>query len=78
MNWIKVSERKPEATVGAEGHEPIISDDVLLFWPGALDCNYDIGNFDHEEGTWNLVNHGYEQPDAEPTHWMPIPVAPHD
>jgi hypothetical protein len=74
--WISVEDRLPEATIGVEGKSPIISDDVFVaFIDGAYE-SYDVANYDHEDAHWYLVNRSFERPDADPTHWMPIPALP--
>lgn len=71
--WIAVSERLPEATCGADGQPPIISNDVLVYFAGT---GCDVANYDHEGGTWSLPNQSFAEPDCEPTHWMPLPDPP--
>jgi hypothetical protein len=46
-DWIRCSERLPEATVGAVGEEPIISDDVLVLF----ETGPDIANYDRYQNT---------------------------
>lgn len=70
--WIRCSERLPEATVGAVGEEPIISDDVLVLF----ETGPDVANYDYDAGWWSMVNHGFSQPDCDPLYWMPIPEYP--
>lgn len=75
MEWIKVSERKPEAELGATGQKPVISYDVLVWFEGG-DSQYHIANYDHRDGEWYLVAQGFVCPDADPVFWMPLPKAP--
>ena len=74
MDWIKVNERKPEPIYGAQGARPIISADVLAYWP-EVESPYGVANYDHEENSWTMID-GLHTADCEPTHWMPLPDKP--
>lgn len=69
-NWIPITERLPEAVHGEESKPPIISDDVVVLFESG---DTDIANYDHEDSVWSLVNHGFKEPDCDPTHWLPLP-----
>lgn len=62
MEWIAVSEKLPEDHV-----------DVIVWFK---DVGADIANYDRDPGWWSLPNRTFEQPDIEPTHWMPLPTPP--
>jgi hypothetical protein len=67
--WISVAEAFPLD----EGHG--VTADVLVLFPGG-ESRYDIANYDHETKNWSLPTQGFEHPDCDPTHWMPLPELP--
>ena len=69
--WIPVGERLPEPVMGAAGEPPTLSDDVWVCFEGG-DCQYETANYDHETKLWSLPGHGFQHPDCDPSHWMPI------
>lgn len=74
MEWTKVKEQLPEATIGEAGQPPMLTDDVLVYFE-AGDRGYEIANYDYEEESWYSLVDGFFF-DAEPSHWMPLPKAP--
>lgn len=75
MTWNLTAEILPPVIFGKEGEPPIVSEDVLVFFEGG-DCQFEVANYDHECGTWQLVSHGFKEPDCEPSHWQYLPIAP--
>lgn len=74
--WIPVEDKLPPAELGEAGQPPFVSDDVLVYFPGAMELTVEIANYDHETKRWSLVTHGFKEPDCDPTHWQPLPAAP--
>lgn len=73
--WISVEERLPEAVISGLEGPPIISNDVLCYWP-VENGIIEVCNYDHEDKIWSLIHKGFAEPDCDPTHWQPLPVAP--
>lgn len=67
--WIKVTDRLPEAKYGDGVKAPFVSDDVAVYFD---EIGVDIANYDHDAGHWTLPNKSFEQPDCNPTHWKEI------
>lgn len=64
MTWISIAERLPEDF------------EFVLVWFAGGESNVDVANWDSEAKWWSLPNNGFNHPDDEPTHWMPLPDPP--
>ena len=75
MGWAKVENGLPKAKYGDDRNTaPYLSEDVAVCWPeiGIIE----IANYDHEAKHWSLPNKSFNQPDADPVYWYPLPKIP--
>lgn len=76
--WISVKDRLPEATIGVREKAPVMSENVLCYWPGAGENSYEIAYYDHEYRKWTLPTHAFKWADCDPTYWQPLPEPPEE
>lgn len=73
--WVKVSERLPEAEYGdGDGRNPVVSEDVIGYI--GLGERF-ICNYDHEAKQWVDAYTG-DPMDYDPICWMPLPTPPEE
>lgn len=69
--WIDVEDKLPEGEWNI--NHPHLSEEVLI----VNSCSIDIGYFNRENGLWYVDEPAKENWIDKITHWMPLPISPH-
>ena len=72
MEWINVNDRLPSGQWNI--NHPWLSEEVLI----ANSCSINIGFYNRDNGTWYVDAPIKNESIDKITHWMPLPMNPHD